>query len=162
MRKRTSKLLSVLLTLAMVLGMLPTTALAWEVTAYCDFCGGFIADDWICDCGEGDHCSADSDRIDCYIANHCIECDKGAGAERICSDCGMCVDCGGECDIGLEVCGYCLRCHLECEEACPECGKCVIDDMDEICEGCGQCYECGSECSEGREHPCIECHNEGG
>ena len=100
-KTKLQKLLSFLLCCVLVLGMLPTTAHAWEVESYCDFCGGFIADDWICDCGEGDHCSEESDRIDCYIANHCIECGKGVGAGFICSDCGMCVDCGGECDICL-------------------------------------------------------------
>ncbi|MGN0164553.1 MAG: hypothetical protein ACI39R_00075 [Lachnospiraceae bacterium] len=157
-KKKLRSLLSLLLCLVMVMGMLPTTVLAWEVESECEFCGGFIADDWICDCGEGDHCSEFSDRSDCYLANHCIECGKGVGSEFICSDCGMCVDCGGECDLGIDACGYCLRCHLEYGEACPECGKCVIDDPEEICDYCGQCYECGGMCSEGRDHLCLECH----
>ena len=139
MNKRTHKLLSILLALVMVLGMLPTTAHAWEVETNCEFCGSFIADDWICDCG--DHCSEESGNFECYQANHCSACGLGMGAEFICPDCGMCIDCGGECSEFLDNCGMCLKCHLDYGFACPECGKCVIDDPEEICEGCGQCYD---------------------
>lgn len=160
MKQKIHRVLSLLLCCVMLVGLLPTTAHAWEVETNCEFCGSFIADDWICDCG--DHCSEESGNFECYQANHCSACGLGMGAEFICPDCGMCIDCGGECSEFLDNCGMCLKCHLDYGFACPECGKCVIDDPEEICEGCGQCYDCGGRCSEGYPHLCVECHNEDG
>ena len=42
-------------------GLLVTPVSAWDEESECVVCGGFIADDYICDCGVGgDHCSAES------------------------------------------------------------------------------------------------------
>ena len=45
MKKR---ILSVLLALCLIAGILPLQSYAWDETGTCEFCGGFIADDWIC------------------------------------------------------------------------------------------------------------------
>lgn len=67
MKKRIYRILSIVLCLQLVFGLIPIgfdhdheglmlTAHAWDVESTCEFCGSFIADDYICDCGEGgDH-----------------------------------------------------------------------------------------------------------
>ena len=85
MKKHIGRFLSVLLCLQLLFGMIPLPGLeehdhdhehglggivlpvnAWDTTSECEFCNAFIADDYICDCGEGgDHCSAESGRS-CY------------------------------------------------------------------------------------------------
>lgn len=161
MKQKIHRVLSLLLCCVMLVGLMPTTAFAWETTGHCEFCGGFIADDWICDGGE--HCSADSDRSDCYQAHHCGECGKCVNDENeLCSECGWCTDCGGECAAGIGSCGLCLKCHLEDWMACWECGMCFYEDEYMKCSNCGRCYDCGLECSEGKDHACLECHYEEG
>ena len=95
------------------------TAHAWDVESICEFCGSFIADDYICDCGEGgDHCSAESGR-DCYEENHCSNCLSGVGAANICGNCGAgCKNCAEIC----EGCG--ISCENCCERFCQLCGLC--------------------------------------
>ena len=76
MKKHIGRFLSVLLCLQLLFGMIPLPGLdehdhdhehvlggivlpvnAWDTTSECEFCNAFIADDYICDCGEGgDHC----------------------------------------------------------------------------------------------------------
>ena len=74
MKKHIGRFLSVLLFLLLLFGMIPLPGLeehdhehglggivlpvnAWDTTSECEFCNAFIADDYICDCGEGgDHC----------------------------------------------------------------------------------------------------------
>ena len=98
----------------------------------CEFCGSFIADDYICDCGEGgDHCSAESGR-DCYEENHCGNCLSGVGAANICGNCGAgCKNCAEIC----EGCG--ISCENCCERFCQLCGLCFP-----CVEGYGWCYNC--------------------
>ena len=98
----------------------------------CEFCGSFIADDYICDCGEGgDHCSAESGR-DCYEENHCSNCLSGVGAANICGNCGAgCKNCAEIC----EGCG--ISCENCCERFCQLCGLCFP-----CVEGYGWCYNC--------------------
>lgn len=171
-KTKLQKLLSFLLCCVLVLGMLPTTAHAWETTDHCEFCGGFIADDWICD--GGTHCSADSDRSDCYQAHHCGECGKCVNDENeLCSECGWCTDCGGECSEGKD--HTCLECHYEQGSewdaffACAYCGLCFIEAPDEVCKECGGCYDCGDGacgdcdmcnlCAEEQGLHCPDCGN---
>ena len=108
------------------------TAHAWDVESTCEFCGSFIADDYICDCGEGgDHCSAESGR-DCYEENHCGNCLSGVGAANICGNCGAgCKNCAEIC----EGCG--ISCENCCERFCQLCGLCFP-----CVEGYGWCYNC--------------------
>ena len=104
MRRKIYRIFSVLLCLQLLFGLVPvelnpehddhdhdhgfglvTPVSAWDVESECVFCGGFIADEYICDCGVGgDHCSAESGR-DCYEANHCQGCGEGVGEENICA-----------------------------------------------------------------------------
>lgn len=142
MKKHIGRFLSVLLCLQLLFGMIPLPGLdehdhdhehglggivlpvnAWDTTSECEFCNAFIADDYICDCGEGgDHCSAESGRS-CYEDNHCGTCNKGVGADHLCDDCGtICADCAGN--------DWCSNCNL--------CGDCTT-----VCEGCAEhCSNC--------------------
>ena len=75
MKKRTSKLLSLLLTLTMVLGMLP----AMSITAFADYetgmecpdCGHYHWDTYMCFCG---YCSEECTNATCWAENHCVRC----------------------------------------------------------------------------------------
>ena len=143
MKKRIYRILSIVLCLQLVFGLIPIgfdhdheglmlTAHAWDVESTCEFCGSFIADDYICDCGEGgDHCSAESGR-DCYEENHCSNCLSGVGAANICGNCGAgCKNCAEIC----EGCG--ISCENCCERFCQLCGLCFP-----CVEGYGWCYNC--------------------
>ena len=143
MKKRTSKLLSLLLTLTMVLGMLPAMSQVayadYEDGAYCDYCGDYRWDDYLC--SSGDHCAKDSSN--CGDAHHCVECGNCGGDDEICTGCGKCYDCGGECSEGSS--HECLECHLENDMACSSCGKCYVNDEEgSKCKKCGACSECAA------------------
>lgn len=164
MKKRIYRILSIVLCLQLVFGLIPIgfdhdheglmlTAHAWDVESTCEFCGSFIADDYICDCGEGgDHCSAESGR-DCYEENRCSNCLSGVGEANICGNCGAgCKNCAEIC----EGCG--ISCENCCERFCQLCGLCFP-----CVEGYGWCYTCDvcgncttvCFCEEG----CAECTN---
>ena len=143
MKKRIYRILSIVLCLQLVFGLIPIgfdhdheglmlTAHAWDVESTCEFCGSFIADDYICDCGEGgDHCSAESGR-NCYEENHCGNCLSGVGEANICGNCGAgCKNCAEIC----EGCG--ISCENCCERFCQLCGLCFP-----CVEGYGWCYNC--------------------
>ena len=71
---RTKKFISVLLTLVMIFGLVPTTSLhvhAWDDYVECEYCGAGCGDDYIC--SGGSHCSEDSGRS-CYEEHHCADC----------------------------------------------------------------------------------------
>ena len=119
----------------------------------CEFCGSFIADDYICDCGEGgDHCSAESGR-DCYEENHCSNCLSGVGEANICGNCGAgCKNCAEIC----EGCG--ISCENCCERFCQLCGLCFpcVEDYG-WCYNCDVCGNCTTVCF--CEEGCAECTN---
>ena len=119
----------------------------------CEFCGSFIADDYICDCGEGgDHCSAESGR-DCYEENHCSNCLSGVGEANICGNCGAgCKNCAEIC----EGCG--ISCENCCERFCRLCGLCFpcVEDYG-WCYTCDVCGNCTTVCF--CEEGCAECTN---
>ena len=129
------------------------TAHAWDVESTCEFCGSFIADDYICDCGEGgDHCSAESGR-DCYEENHCSNCLSGVGEANICGNCGAgCKNCAEIC----EGCG--ISCENCCEQFCNLCGLCFycVEDYG-WCYSCDVCGNCTTVCF--CEGGCAECTN---
>ena len=104
---------------------LVVTVAAWENEADCEFCGSFIADDYICDCGNGgDHCSEESGRS-CYEEHHCPQCNK-AYEDDHCGNCGSCSDCAIICS--------------GCGDACSDCSY--------ICEDCNQCSDCVNLCAD--------------
>ena len=164
MKKRIYRILSIVLCLQLVFGLIPIgfdhdheglmlTAHAWDVESTCEFCGGFIADDYICDCGEGgDHCSAESGR-DCYEENHCSNCLSGVGEANICGNCGAgCKNCAEIC----EGCG--ISCENCCERFCNLCGLCFycVEDYG-WCYSCDVCGNCTTVCF--CEGGCAECTN---
>ena len=164
MKKRIYRILSIVLCLQLVFGLIPIgfdhdheglmlTAHAWDVESTCEFCGSFIADDYICDCGEGgDHCSAESGR-DCYEENHCGNCLSGVGAANICGNCGAgCKNCAEIC----EGCG--ISCENCCERFCQLCGLCFpcVEDYG-WCYNCDVCGNCTTVCF--CEGGCAECTN---
>ena len=149
------------------------TAHAWDVESTCEFCGSFIADDYICDCGEGgDHCSAESGR-DCYEENHCGNCLSGVGEANICGNCGagckncaeICEGCGISCENCCErfcqLCGLCFPCVEDygwCYN-CDVCGNCTtVCICDEGCSDCTKvCPECGEHCGKCWDDICPNC-----
>ena len=164
MKKRIYRILSIVLCLQLVFGLIPIgfdhdheglmlTAHAWDVESTCEFCGSFIADDYICDCGEGgDHCSAESGR-DCYEENHCGNCLSGVGEANICGNCGAgCKNCAEIC----EGCG--ISCENCCERFCHLCGLCFycVEDYG-WCYTCDVCGNCTTVCF--CEEGCAECTN---
>ena len=164
MKKRIYRILSIVLCLQLVFGLIPIgfdhdheglmlTAYAWDVESTCEFCGGFIADDYICDCGEGgDHCSAESGR-NCYEENHCSNCLSGVGEANICGNCGAgCKNCAEIC----EGCG--ISCENCCERFCNLCGLCFycVEDYG-WCYSCDVCGNCTTVCF--CEGGCAECTN---
>ena len=164
MKKRIYRILSIVLCLQLVFGLIPIgfdhdheglmlTAQAWDVESTCEFCGSFIADDYICDCGEGgDHCSAESGR-DCYEENHCSNCLSGVGEANICGNCGAgCKNCAEIC----ECCG--ISCENCCERFCNLCGLCFycVEDYG-WCYSCDVCGNCTTVCF--CEGGCAECTN---
>ena len=64
MQHKTKKLLSILLTLVMLVGLLPMGQVVYadyEDGAYCEYCGAWRYDDWLCE--NGDHCASYSAEI---------------------------------------------------------------------------------------------------
>ena len=164
MRKR---IMSILLTCTMLLSLMPTSAYAWETETNCEYCGKFIADDWICD--GGDHCSVDADG-GCYDEHHCSGC--GECVDELCEDCNLCDNCDNHCsgcdecvyNVDLcEECGYCSDCAVDNGYHCPDCNVCKYEGVT-LCSECGRCGSCGGECGEGIETCglCFECHAETG
>ena len=164
MKKRIYRILSIVLCLQLVFGLIPIgfdhdheglmlTAHAWDVESTCEFCGSFIADDYICDCGEGgDHSSAESGR-DCYEENHWGNCLSGVGEANICGNCGAgCKNCAEIC----EGCG--ISCENCCERFCHLCGLCFycVEDYG-WCYTCDVCGNCTTVCF--CEEGCAECTN---
>ena len=182
-KMKLTRLLSVLLCCAMLVGIFPTTAYAWDTTTYCDFCGEFIADDWIC--GGGDHCGPDSGHSDCFEENHCQDCgdcrDDGDWCETChmhiqcaidndchCSNCEACISGGGvvtcdscgeycsECgDDWCDECNLCVFCGVADNSHCEDCYACTAA---EGCQLCYRCFDCGGVCSDECDDLCLECH----
>ena len=139
MKKRTSKLLSLLLTLSMVLGMLPAMSIPAFASDYeegenCPYCGAYNWGDWKCDgCGG---CSADSSRGTCYEEHHCEECGKCLwDDDEYCPECNTCWDCAKEDGY------HCDYCRAEDFDICGECGLCE-NCIEYIDAHCVDCYEC--------------------
>ena len=177
------KLLSILLCCVVLTGILPMSAYAWETTTYCDFCGEFIADNWIC--GGGDHCGPDSGHSDCFEENHCQDCgdcrDDGDWCETChmhiqcaidndchCPNCEACISGGGvvtcdscgeycsECgDDWCDKCNLCVFCGVADNSHCEDCYACTAA---EGCQLCYRCFDCGGVCSDGCDDLCLECH----
>ncbi len=165
--KKTSRLLGLLLMFLLVLTMMPSTVFAWETETHCEYCGKFIADDWICSGGE--HCSEEADG-GCYDEHHCSNC--AACVDELCDTCDLCADCAvhcldcGECidNVDLcEYCGYCDTCAVDNGIHCPDCNVCANSGA-VLCRECGRCGTCGGECDEGIESCgiCYECHVDNG
>ena len=162
MKKRTSKLLSLLLTLVMVLGMLPAMSITAFASDYedgenCPYCGSYNWGDWKCDgCGG---CSADSGRTSCYEEHHCQDCGKCLWDEdEYCESCLTCWDCA------LQDGTHCASCYKEDFDICSECGLCedCIEDMEVHCIDCYECALGGLTMCD-KDHPggahvhCIGC-----
>ena len=153
MKKHICRFLSVLLCLQLLFGMIPLPGLdehdhdhehvlggivlpvnAWDTTSECEFCHAFIADDYICDCGEGgDHCSAESGRS-CYEDNHCGTCNKGVGADHLCDDCGT-ICAGNDWCSNCNLCGDCTTVCEGCAEHCSNCVEWICS----LCRATGVC-----------------------
>ena len=151
MKKRTSKLLSLLLTLTMVLGMLPVMS----ITAFADYadgmdclaCGHYHWDENVCGmCGL---CSKECSSS-CWEEFHC---QYGCGAcyleiDYWCPECGLCEDCMEGVDFHCKECRACLQ----SDDLCQDCGKCE-NCVGWLCMDCGQC----DECTDNGEFHCEEC-----
>lgn len=154
MKKHIGRFLSVLLCLQLLFGMIPLPGLdehdhdhehglggivlpvnAWDTTSECEFCEAFIADDYICGCGEGgDHCSAESGRS-CYEDNHCGTCNKGVGADHLCDDCGT-ICAGNDWCSNCNLCGDCTTVCEGCAEHCSNCVEWICSLCRATCSAC--------------------------
>ena len=176
----TKRLLSVLLTLIMAAGLLPTMSFAsYEDGTECEFCGHYRYDDWLCDCGP--HCSENADD-DCYDRHHCDDCGEAFDEDHICEDCGLCYGCafenlhcrmcGEHSDSLCDGCTCCDNCISEYQMHCVECGDCLYDGdvcdthsfdfgQENHCAACAEWYTCETcgKCYFGDEDSlCEECH----
>ena len=134
-KSRETRIFILLLCLLMLAGIFPITVFAdYEDGEYCEYCGSWRYDDWLCD--NGGHCAAG---YGCGDDHHCAECGECESNSDFCGDCTRCVDCA-----------------IETGYHCWGCGVCC-NDVD-LCEECGLCYDCGGVCSEGTDHLCLECH----
>ena len=184
MKKR---LLSILMCLAMVIGLLPGMTFHvhadYSDGANCPDCGHYHWDDY--KCASCDACSDTCTHSDCYERNHpCPECDACKSVfeeDWFCDHCGMCFDdayadsdhcsnCGqcGVFDI-CSTCGFCEWCAKnEFDLHCRECDACFEDrgcdashpgDSPTHCEDCALiCVDCGN-CFYGEMFEyCFDCH----
>lgn len=136
------RILSLLLVFAMVVGYVPSTAIAgWDDGAECEFCGGYRFDDWLCDCGP--HCSENSDSVDCYLAHHCANCLEACEEDEKCDECEFCPECWEE---------HCAMCGVHVDGLCDGCNVCETCQID-MGTHCYECGECMSELSECSDHP---------
>ncbi|MGM9573315.1 MAG: S-layer homology domain-containing protein [Hominicoprocola sp.] len=144
------KLLSLLLCCVMLVGLLPTTALAdgdYEDGENCPYCGSYNWGDWKCDgCGG---CSADSGRTACYEEHHCQDCGKCLWEDdEYCESCLTCWTCAEQDGT------HCQWCRAESFDICSECGFCedCIEELDLHCGDCNDCLgEAFNDCD--KDHP---------
>ena len=139
-KMKLNKLMSILLCCLMLTGVFTTPAYAWDTETHCDFCGEFIADDWIC--GGGDHCGPESGRGNCFEENHCEDC--------------------GDCRDDMDWCEDChmhIQCAVDNNKHCPDCYECTAE---EGCQLCYRCFNCGDVCSDLCDDICLECHRKEG
>ena len=148
MKQKIHRVLSLLLCCVMLVGLLPTTALAANDEAEeCPGCGHLHWGDYLCECG---YCSINCTNASCWIETHCLNCAACHGDDVYCPDCGWCNDCR------LEEC-HCLDCG-KCfvgggdDERCLDCGRCE-DCVGWLCLDCGQC----DECTDNGDFHCEEC-----
>ena len=148
MKQKIHRVLSLLLCCVMLVGLLPTTALAANDEAEeCPGCGHLHWGDYLCECG---YCSINCSNASCWIETHCLNCAACHGDDVYCPDCGWCNDCR------LEEC-HCLDCG-KCfvgggdDERCLDCGRCE-DCVGWLCLDCGQC----DECTDNGDFHCEEC-----
>ena len=153
------KLLVLLLCMMLAVASVPFTSHAdYEDGTYCEHCGGYRYDDWLCEYGP--HCAKG---YGCGDEHHCSECDVCESEEDYCEDHGKCVECAiddkehcrecGECDSRAhlcDVCGVCDDCWSE-DSHCEYCHACEEDVA--ICEYCMMCEDCAEE----NEYHCIGC-----
>lgn len=138
-------ILAVALTAVMLFNVV-SPAFGWELSpdepadyadgAYCEYCGEWRYDDWLC--SGGNHCAAGC----------------GCGDDHHCTECGACESWGDFC----ETCTLCLDCAMDNHQHCPECGACGQEVGG--CNFCGCCFDCSPQCGAACEDLCLECHIE--
>lgn len=136
------KIVALLLTFAMLLGMAPSVALVSFAGHTCPDCEEWIDGSPYCD--------------ECFACDECVE---------LCLECGKCTGC-----TGAEICNGCSDEEsgpicTDCTESkgshCPECDACYFT-VGVWCDECGRCEEC-SEYDEGCSNNlgegilCVEC-----
>ena len=143
----------------LVISALPAQLFAdYEDGDFCEYCGLYRYDDWLCDCGP--HCSENADD-DCYEKNHCSNCHEGVGEDKLCDDCNLCEDCQSESSE------HCLWCEKHDDDTCSECQACTDCQVNLglHCAYCGECLAQGIACNDhpfemGEENHCENCADE--
>ena len=128
------------------------------VDSYCSVCSLCnLCADQVCECGNG--CA------ECVlICRDCGEKCESCFEDKICEDCGKCMECAGgegsfcltciKCDVCVDRVCYCGNGCSECAEVCPECEeKCEACADDQLCTQCGVCIDCVG----GESNFCAEC-----
>ncbi len=142
MKKR---LLSILMCLAMVIGLLPGMTFHvhadYSDGANCPDCGHYHWDDY--KCASCDACSDTCTHSDCYERNHpCPQCDvckSVFGDDWFCDHCGMCFDHAYD---DSNHCNHCGQCGVfDICSTCGFCEWCAVKEYDLHCDNCDACFE---------------------
>ena len=124
--KKFSKILSMLLALALIVGMIPTMSLTVFAAHRCPDCEDLIDGSPYCE--------------ECYKCDACVD---------LCIECGKCTDCSGSeicdgCSDEESGSNMCLECAYDKGTHCPDCESCYYV-VGEWCEECGRCNDCIEE-----------------
>jgi len=155
------RILSALLTLVVLVGLIPVSALPVLAGHSCPDCQEWIDGSPYCE-----ECYACDECVDL-----CIECGKctGCTGSEICDGCSneeigdnMCLECA--IDKGTH-CPDCEQCYYAVGEWCEECGLCTdcVGDIDTACSsyyGQRLCFDCAIDKGETHCPGCDVCYNE--
>ena len=175
-----SRIVSVLLALAMLLSLLPNLVVPahafWD-----DYDDGFdcpncnhyhFGSDYMCECL---FCTIDCN-YECWVETHCNDCGVCFGDTPYwCEECYKCADCMedthcstcAKCYIGEDdqLCGECHKgpcCSITICDSCGFCDDCANDDSDPMhCSLCNNCFGSVDECVHDEDSGvihCVDCH----
>ena len=128
------KVLGVLLTVMLAVGMIPASTLTAFAAHKCPDCEEIIDGSPYCD--------------DCYKCEECVD---------LCLECGKCENCSPHCEYCSEELGniICNDCAIEQGLHCPQCSECYGDCGGDYCEECYICAACADICMD--DMLCADC-----
>ena len=174
-----SRIVSVLLTLAMLLSLMPNLVVPahafwddYDSGFQCPNCDHYHWGENMCDCL---FCTIDCN-YECWVETHCNDCGVCFGDTPYwCEECYKCADCMEEthcstcakCYIGEDdqLCGECHKgpcCSITICDSCGFCDDCANDDSDPMhCSLCNNCFASVDECVHDEDSGvihCVDCH----